>query len=171
MPSKSAFTPRNARFEDEENEDSEFAEGEQAKPLSKAEVQAIVSSQPSVAPGVIVGAQFAVAVAGALVAYGLTQSGNSAKSAFIGGLIAAVPNGFMAYGLTRSLLKGSVLGLFVWEAVKILMTIALFAVVAVSVRGLEWVPLLLTFVVALKMVWVALIKSKAPRVQKQTRES
>jgi ATP synthase protein I len=132
-----------------------------AKRLSEAEVKAIVSQQPQVRPAVIVAAQFAVAVAGALVAFGLTQSGNSAKSAFIGGLIAAVPNALMAYGLTRSLLKGSVLGLFVWEAVKIFMTIALFAVVAVSVRGVEWVPMLLTFVVALKMVWVALIKIKA----------
>lgn len=131
------------------------------KPLTREEAAALMVRQSGLPPGVIVWAQAAVGLAGALVAYGLTLRVQAAVSALAGGLIAALPSALMLYGLKKSALRQMAAAFIVWEFVKIAASVALFALAATSVRGLEWLPMLLTFIVALKMYWLALLRGNA----------
>lgn len=128
------------------------------KPLTREQAAALMASQPGLPPAVIVWAQVAVGVAGALIAYGVTLRGAAALSALAGGLIAALPSALLLYGLKKSALRQVAAGFVVWEAMKIAASVALFALAAVSAPRLEWLPMLLTFIVALKTYWLALLR-------------
>jgi ATP synthase protein I len=132
-----------------------------SKPLSRDEARALLARQPSLPPMLIVWAQAAVGVAGALVAYGVTLRVAAGWSALAGGLIAALPSALMLYGLKKSALRQVAAGFVVWELVKIAASVALFALAAVSVPRLEWLPMLLTFIVALKAYWLAALRGAA----------
>ncbi len=48
------------------------------------------------------------------------------------------------------------MGLVVGEAVKMGLTLAMFVAIAVGYPGVLWLPLLVTYLVALKTYWLAL---------------
>ena len=83
------------------------------------------------------------------------------QSAFLGGLISVLPSTLFLIRLeiakkTQILNPGSYLAALVsGEFIKIVVTLMLFMGVAYWIPGVLWIPLLLTYVFALKCVWLA----------------
>ena len=74
-------------------------------------------------------------------------------SAVLGGLCCVVPNGIMAVRLfAASAKKGGAnpATFFIWEFIKIALTLALLGATALLYRELNWLALLAGFIVALK---------------------
>lgn len=106
-------------------------------------------------PGKIVLAQVVVTLLSALcwALFG-KQAGPYGWSALFGGAVCFVPSGFFALRLWMARERASVGGLVMGEAIKIFATVALLVLVVVLYRDLRWVPLLVTFLLALKTYWV-----------------
>jgi ATP synthase protein I len=92
----------------------------------------------------------ATAVAGVFAA--LLGGWAAMFSAVLGGLCCVVPNGIMAIRLFASAQTGQAnpLTFFIWEFIKIALTLALLAATAWLYRDLNWLALLAGFIVALK---------------------
>jgi len=157
------------------NRTVELADTEEyAKPLTRAEMEVLLGPEllkPS-----------RVTVKGLLILQGLVTiisglvwwaAGNqlglksSAISAIFGGLIAVIPGILFAARAkvlstrTRANTLGStVFVLVTGELLKIIVTIAMFFLVIMFYPDLDWLPLLLTYVLALKCYWLALILRK-----------
>jgi len=142
-------------------DDSAAREDEAVDPLSHAEAVKLLGERalrPSrMTPGKVVLAQVIVtllsATAWAVFAHEHAPSG---WSAFFGGMACFVPSGFFALRLYMSRKQPSVGGLVAGEAIKVFGTMALLVLVIVLYRDLRWVPMLVTFLLALKTYWVAL---------------
>ena len=145
----------------DEWDDNARDEDEAVDPLSRAEAVKLLGERalrPSrMTPGKVVVAQVIVTLLSAL-AWSMFAQGGMAKgwSAFFGGMACFVPSGFFALRLYVSRKQPSVGGLVAGEAIKIFGTVALLVLVIVLYRDLHWVPLLVTFLLALKTYWVAL---------------
>jgi ATP synthase protein I len=159
IPTKNQFSEANEWDEPEE---------EVYRVLTKEEMLALQQSNagkyPAFSPWKIVVAQIAI-TALCMVVWSIFGEpvGVSlyTQSAFLGGLICVLPT---ALFLTRlELAKKSrklnpekfLAALVVGEFVKIALTLMLFVGVAFFVPGVLWVPLLVTYVLALKCVWLA----------------
>jgi ATP synthase protein I len=81
------------------------------------------------------------------------KDANSAASALAGGAICVLPSGLFALRLMRAQYRqdGYVFAFFAGEAIKILLSIALFIGVAVFYRGADWLALLVTYIVVLQV--------------------
>ena len=92
----------------------------------------------------------ATAVVGVLAA--LLGGWPAMFSAVLGGLCCVVPNGIMALRLFASTKAGGAnpFSFFIWEFIKIGLTLALLAAIAYLYRDLNWLALLAGFIVALK---------------------
>jgi len=83
------------------------------------------------------------------------------QSAFLGGLISVLPSALFLIRLelakkSQRLNPGSFLAALVsGEFIKIAVTLMLFVGIAYFVPGVHWVPLLVTYLLALKCVWLA----------------
>ena len=101
----------------------------------------------------------ATLVAGAIA--GLLGGGSAMFSAVLGGMCCVVPNGIMALRLYASSQKmggANPVTFFIWEFVKIALTLALlFATVRVY-HDLNWLALLCGFIVALKSYIILLFR-------------
>jgi ATP synthase protein I len=101
----------------------------------------------------------ATLVAGAIA--GLLGGWSAMVSACLGGMCCVVPNGIMAIRLFASSQKlggANPATFFIWEFVKIALTLALlFATVRVY-HGLNWLALLCGFIVALKSYIILLFR-------------
>jgi len=130
-------------------------------PLSRADAVKLLGERalrPSrMTPGKVVLAQVVVTLLSALAwAVFAREHAPSGWSAFFGGMVCFVPSGFFALRLWMSRGQPSVGGLVAGEAIKVFGTVALFVLVVVLYRDLRWVPMLVTFLLALKTYWVAL---------------
>jgi ATP synthase protein I len=85
-----------------------------------------------------------------------SHPGHAALSALAGGAICWVPSAMFALRLKSRGAQGSAMGLVVGEAVKMGLTLAMFVAIAVGYPGVLWLPLLVTYLVALKTYWLAL---------------
>lgn len=108
-------------------------------------------------PGKVVLAQVAVTLLSAIgwALFG-PEAGPYGWSALFGGAVCCVPSAFFAFRLWLARDRASIGGLVVGEAIKVMATVALFVLVVVLYRELRWVPMLVTFLLALKTYWVAL---------------
>jgi ATP synthase protein I len=136
--------------------------------LSKAEMVALQQSNakkyPALSPWKIVLAQVLVTVV-SMVVWSLFGEpvGVSlyTQSAFLGGLISVLPSTLFLTRLelakkSQRLNPGSFLAALVsGEFIKIVVTLMLFLGIAYLVPGVLWVPLLVTYLLALKCVWLA----------------
>jgi ATP synthase protein I len=83
------------------------------------------------------------------------------QSAFLGGLISVLPSSLFLMRLemakkSRKLNPGSFLAALVsGEFIKIVVTLMMFVGTAYFIPGVLWVPLLVTYLLALKCVWLA----------------
>ncbi|MDT6962191.1 MULTISPECIES: ATP synthase subunit I [unclassified Cupriavidus] len=156
-------SPGSRRHDDwrDDWDDNAEREDEAVDPLSHAEAVRLLGERalrPSrMTPGKVVVAQIVVTLLSALAwAMFAGAPGPSGWSAFFGGMACFVPSGFFALRLYMSRAQPSVGGLVAGEAIKVFGTVALLVLVIVLYRELRWVPLLVTFLLALKTYWVAL---------------
>ena len=138
----------------EEVAESEFV------PLTAEQAQALRERNPSVSLWWVVVAQVAVGMLVALLAWLLTGAPSAAWSAAYGALAVVLPAALFARGLTSRLSSvnpgAAVLGFFLWEMVKIALTVAMLFAAPGMITGLSWPAMLAGLVVTLKVYWVAL---------------
>jgi len=136
--------------------------------LSKAEMVALQQSNakkyPALSPWKIVLAQVLVTVVSMVVwsIFGEPVGVSLyTQSAFLGGLISVLPSTLFLVRLelakkSQILNPGRFLAALVsGEFIKIVVTLMLFIGIAYLVPGVLWVPLLVTYLLALKCVWLA----------------
>ena len=139
-------------------EDQEDAQ-DIAPPLTAQEVRELRQRQPLLSVWRVVLAQCFVGLLVSGVAWWV--SGRvAAVSAAYGALAVIVPAALFARGLTSrvsSLNAGAaVFGFFLWEMVKIGLTVALLVAAPRMVSDLSWPAMLVGLVVTMKVYWVAL---------------
>lgn len=117
--------------------------------------------------------QFVSIVLGALIAW-VMAGGSSALFYALGGAAAAIPNGLFALRLAlhRGRRPDSYPAVFfVGEFVKIGLTVGLLAIVARTVPGVRWLPLLIGLIVALKVPLFAPLVMRGTRPPEQQAKS
>jgi ATP synthase protein I len=167
-----AETDKNAIWDNDLDNSEELS-----KPLTRAELEVILGSE-ALEPSIIsVKRLFALQAFVTMLscfAWGWSVKGkpfgldSSAISALLGGLIAIIPAGLFAIRarlLTKKVIESgvarlAVAGLVTGEIIKIIATIAMFFLAIVFYPDLDWLPLLLTYVLALKCYWLAWILRK-----------
>ena len=135
------------------------------KPLTAEEARQWSEKNPSVSPGAVVGVQALVGLVVALVAWGLTGRENVGWSAGYGALAVVIPAALFARGLARrwslenpqARAMGAAFGFFIWEMVKIALTVAMLFAAPRLVANLSWPAMLVGLVVTMKVYWVALV--------------
>ena len=141
--------------------DAEEFEVDQRPALTAGEAQVLRERDPSVSAWQVLRWQGLTAVLVALATGGLTQSAEAAWSAAYGGLAVVLPAALFARGLLSRVALASpgaaVAGFFVWEMVKIGLTLAMLVAAPKLVLGLSWPAMLVGLVVTMKVYWVALL--------------
>ena len=136
------------------DDDSDFI------PLTPEQAQRLVAQNPSLSVWWVLSAQMVVGVVAAMVAGVLTGQGASAWSAFYGCLAVVIPGALFARGLRSQFSSISAVtagfGFFVWEAVKIGVSVAMLAAAPRLVADLDWLAMLIGLIVTLKVYWLAL---------------
>ena len=106
--------------------------------------------------------QLATSIIVALIATWL--GGESAGiSSILAGLSCVLPNALFAYGLyvgDRRAPKSGPAPLYIWEFVKIILTITLMVAVFWLYQDVNWLAFLVSFVVVLKSYIILLLKSR-----------
>jgi len=153
---------RNASREvpgDIENPEEEF------KPLTAEEAQRLRELKPLLSPWRVIAVQVVGGLLVALAAWGLTGRQNLGWSAGYGALAVVIPAAVFARGLTgrfASLNPGTaVFGFFLWEMVKMALTVAMLIAAPRLITALSWPAMLVGLVVTMKAAWVAVML--APR--------
>ena len=134
------------------------AQEEAFKPLTREEAQKLTRDRPSVSPWMVLAGQLLVGIAVAGVAW--AASGQRAGlSALYGALAVVVPGAVFARGMMREISTtnpgAAVAGFFLWEMVKIGLTVAMLVAAPRVVSDLSWLAMLAGFVVTMKVYWVA----------------
>ncbi len=147
-------------------------EDEGVKPLTREQAQRLGAENPSLSPWAVVAGQAVVGVLVALAAWALTGRPGAGWSAAYGALAVVLPAAIFARGLTgrfSSLNQDTaVFGFFLWELVKIALTVAMLVAAPRLVAALSWPALLVGLLVTMKVYWVAMVVR--PKKLKQTDE-
>lgn len=150
----SIITPGSG-FDTDESDELEF------KRLTAQEAQALRERQPPVSPWRIVGWQVVVGTLVALAAWGWTGRVNAAWSAAYGALAVVIPAVLFARGLMSQFSSINAatagFGFFVWEAIKIAVSVGMIFAAPQLVVDLDWLAMLIGLIVTLKVYWVALL--------------
>ncbi len=132
------------------------------KPLTAEEADQWRARQTPVSPWHVVGVQSLAGVLASLVAWVGGGSAAHGWSAAWGALAVVVPAALFARGLSRGVRSGqpgqsgqALMRLMFWEAVKVLVTLAMLLVAPRVVPSLSWMALVASFVVTMKMYWLA----------------
>lgn len=142
------------------------------KPLSAEEARAWRERNPASLSVLslwrVVFWQAVVGCAVAVMAWLLSGRPSVGWSAGYGALAVVVPAALFARGVSSSFMRvlpgGAMLGFFVWELVKIALTIAMLFAAPRLVGALSWLALLAGFVVTIKVYWLALVLHSRRRV-------
>lgn len=130
---------------------------EDFKPLTREEAKKLREASPSLSPWWVVAGQLAVGVVVACAAWALTGRRNVAWSAFYGALAVVIPAALFVRGLTSKVSSmnagAAVLGFFVWEMVKIGLTVAMLFAAPRLIENLSWPAMLAGLVVTMKVYW------------------
>ncbi|MEO7106103.1 MAG: ATP synthase subunit I [Rhodoferax sp.] len=147
--------------------DADDVEIEDFKRLTAQEAQALRERDPALSPWWVVGIQCVAGFVAALVAWGITGKASVGLSAAYGALAVIIPAALFARGLMSkfSSLHAATasFGFFLWEAVKMAVSIAMLAAAPRLIENLSWLALLAGLVVTLKMYWFALLKRPKPK--------
>lgn len=145
----------NAPDSDIDAADSDF------KPLTAEQAQRFREANPESSPWWVVVAQVVAGLIVAGIAWVWTGRPQAGVSALYGALTVAIPAALFVRGAMRGSQAGNqsaaMLRFFVWELIKLALTIAFLAAAPWVVGGLSWLALLAGVVVAMKMYWVALV--------------
>ena len=135
------------------------AEDDVVEPLSAEQVRELRKHQPLLSVWRVIGGQL---LAGLLTAalVGTWFGVVAAQSALFGALAVVAPATLFALGMTgrrASADAGSaVFGFFLWELVKLALTVVALVAAPRWVEGLSWPAMLAGLVVTMKVYWVAL---------------
>ena len=145
----------------EEEEVSDFT------PLTAAEAKVLREKNPSISPWWVMAGQVVVGALVALIAWGVTSNQTVGLSAACGALAVIIPAALFARGVTgqfASVNAGSaVMSFFLWELVKILVTVGILFAAQRLVIGLSWPAMLVGLIVTIKVYWIALAFKRKPR--------
>ena len=130
------------------------------KPLTPEQAVAWRQRNPVTSPWRVLALQVLVGVAVALLTGLVSGQSRLAASVAWGVVSVVIPGVVFARALARQMrLKqagAALAGLFVWELVKIVLTVALLLVAPKVVAGLSWLALVAGFVVTMKVYWLAM---------------
>jgi ATP synthase protein I len=147
--------------------DADEPEEENFKRLTAQEAQELRQRDPALSPWWVVGLQCVAGALVALVAWVISGKASVAWSAGYGALAVIIPAALFARGLMSqfSSLNAATasFGFFVWEAVKLSVSIAMIAMAPRLIVNLSWLALLAGLLVTLKMYWLALLKRPKPK--------
>jgi ATP synthase protein I len=142
-------------FDDEESEASTY------KRLTRQEAQALRELQPPISPWRVIRLQVSVGIVLTLLAWVFTMKASTAWSAAYGALVVVIPAMLFARGLMSQFSSINAMtagfGFFVWEAVKICVSGAMLFAAPKLVVELDWLAMLISLVVTMKVYWVALL--------------
>jgi ATP synthase protein I len=130
------------------------------KQLTADEARQLRERNPPVSPWWVVAGQVVVGVVVALAAWALTGKQNVGWSAGYGAVAVVVPAAVFVRGLRGrfSLVSpgAAVASFFLWEMVKIALTVAILMAAPKMVAALSWPALLAGLLLTMKVYWVAL---------------
>lgn len=159
-PAGSALKSEAHAVESGSEEITDEAQDEGFKPLTREEAQKVRESSPPISLWVVLAGQAGVGIVVALAAWLITGQARMGWSAGYGALAVVIPAALFARGLSRqkSATHGNaaLVGFFVWEMVKIVLTVAMLFAAPRLVEGLSWLALLVGFVVTMKVYWAAM---------------
>ena len=149
--------------EDAQDPDADF------KPLTAEEAQRLRERKPLISPWRVIAIQVVAGLLAALAAWGLSGRQNLGWSAGYGALAVVIPSAVFARGLTgrfSSLNAGTaVLGFFLWEMVKLVLSVAMLLAAPRLITELSWPAMLVGLVVTMKAAWVAvMLAPKRPKI-------
>ena len=152
---------------DEKDEVSDFS------PMTAEQAKALREQNPSLSPWWVVAGQVVVGALVALIAWAVTGKESVAVSAACGALAVVIPAALFARGVTGQFASANagsaVLACFVWEFVKIVVTVAVLFASHRVVVNLSWPAMLVGLVITMKVYWLALaVKRKAKPVLNET---
>lgn len=136
--------------------------------MTPEQAQRLIAQNPSLSVWWVLLAQSVVGVVAAIVAGVLTGQGASAWSALYGCLAVVIPGALFARGLRSQFSSISAVtagfGFFVWEAVKIGVSVAMLAAAPRLVADLDWLAMLIGLIVTLKVYWLALLVRRKRKI-------
>ena len=148
------------------------AEVEDFKPLTAEEAQVLRQKSPPVSPWRVIAGQALVGLVVALCAWGFTGKQAMGWSAAYGALAVVIPAALFARGLASPLLTKNagtaVMGFFLWEAVKIALTVAMLFAAPRWVANLSWLAMLIGLVIVMKVYWFVPALGKLFQVRPKT---
>ena len=141
--------------------DSDESDALPHAPMTAEQAQALRQRDPSVSAWQVVRWQALTGVLVAVVTWAVTRSNAAAWSAGYGALAVVLPAALFARGLLSRVALSSpgaaVAGFFVWEMVKIGLTLAMLFAAPRLVSELSWPAMLVGLVVTMKVYWLALL--------------
>jgi len=127
------------------------------KTLSAEEAREFRRVHPTVSPWRVVIGQALLGLVVTLIAWWVSGQGRVAWSAGYGALAVVIPAAVFARGLGSPLALrdpgSATLGFFLWEAVKIGLTVAMLFAAPHWVKDLSWPAMLVGLVVTMKLYW------------------
>ena len=142
------------------------------KPLTADEAQVWRLRNPALMPWRIVALQACVGAVMVLLTWLLTDERRLAASVAWGVVAVVIPAMVFVRALRRQMQvaqpKVALVGLFAWELVKIVLTVALLLVAPKVISDLSWLALVASFVVTIKVYWLALALGWVQRKSKPT---
>jgi ATP synthase protein I len=136
------------------------------EPLTAEQMRQLLEKSPSVSPWQVIAGQAVVGLVVALAAWGLTGRQNVGWSAGYGALAVIIPAALFARGLMSRFSSFNAaaagFGFFVWEAVKLMVGVAMVAAAPGLIADLSWLALLAGLFVTLKVYWFALLMRPKP---------
>lgn len=129
-------------------------------PLTKEEVAELRKRQVMISPWRVIGWQLVAAVVVGVLAWLFSGRVPVVLSALYGAFAVVIPAALFARGLMSRVATvnpgAAVFGFFLWEMVKIALTVAMLFAAPRLVTDLSWPAMLVGLVVTMKVYWVAL---------------
>ena len=142
------------------------------KPLSPQEAQAWRQHNPQASPWRVLFLQVGVGALMALLTGLFTGEWTHAASSAGGSVAVVVPAVVFVRALSRQMRRtqpgSALMGLMVWELVKIVLTVALLLAAPKVISDLSWLALVAGFVVTMKVYWLAMALGWMQRKSKPT---
>jgi ATP synthase protein I len=140
-------------------EDSDLSEDADApiRPLTREEAQALIARNPTLSVWQVIAIQAVVGVGVALVWGGLSRDLSSLLSSLYAVVVVVLPALMMARGVFGRNAGRSVGGLLMWELLKMGLSAAMLMMAPRLLDRVDWVALIVTLLLCLKVVGVALL--------------
>jgi len=139
--------------DDQDSDDEEFVA------MTADQAQKFRRENPSLSPWSVVVGQFLVGMTAASLAWLLTQQREIAVSVACGAIAITLPAAVFARGLMGRFaslsIASAVTSFFLWELVKIVMTVTIMLLAYHWVSDLNWPAMLVGLVVTMKVYWLA----------------